>query len=168
MKKLFLLLAILVILAGNACGQEQPEDLKIKVIPLSEKDIQETKDIYEQYAQALQKLYDHRQKLKAHYFSTASGSTCYSLLNNNWQPLPQFVISQDYRFLIVIKESSVSDNFILQYGNATHPLYTPLNVVPLGGGDRGAKLVFQDGKLTFSTETTPSTIVLPKADSGNE
>lgn len=113
MKKLFLSLIFVFSLLTVAYGQEQPKDLEIKVIPLSDQDAKQTEQLYGEYQEAIKKWGEHKDKLRAKYLAGSAKGSVLSFSSYGWSSgysyeLPYFVLSKDYKFLIVTKENDHS------------------------------------------------------------
>jgi len=124
MKKLFLSLIFVFSLLTITYGQEQPKDLEIKVIPLSTEDTQQTEQLYKEYQEAIKKWGEHKDKLRLKYLPNSNTGRVYGFsLNSYSYEMPYFVLSKDYRFLIVTKEFDHSNNWV-NLGSVTPAVQT--------------------------------------------
>lgn len=123
MKKLFLLLAILFLFAINGYGQELISDTQCKIVQISDKDAKETEQIYQKYQQALKEWQEHKNKLATQYLNTNPSNSYYywGSLHGGWIAYPSFVISKDFRYLIVTKQLSFSASDVYTF-SGTLPL----------------------------------------------
>lgn len=134
MKKLFLLLIFIFSfsLLPIIHAQEQPKDLEIKVIPLSDEDSKQTEQLYNEYQEAIKKWGEHKGKLRDKYLADSVKGSVLSFSSYGWSSgysyeLPYFVVSKDYKFLIVTKESDHSS--WVNWGSVTPAtMLTPLTV----------------------------------------